>query len=466
MWNDQFEIIIVDEDVRLAHAVASHLETVNFRPQVIQNLQDVTLQPRVETCDFLLIGLQGQGAVNLKQLRHLTRSLNGTRAVAMISEELESYEELLHQSGLASVISRRMSPKQIAQFLQSLAEIRLLEDQNYRLRQMLDGRTVFGNLIGGSPPMRALYRLLDQIARTDAPVLVTGEDGTEQIEVTKAIHMKSERAAQSIVVIDCQQGGQDGSGEFLFGPLGNGHNSDGPSPKGSAFARAGKGVLVLHHIENLGAEAQRRLLDFMHHPFFQNETPGSPLPLARMMATSGTNLLAKVEAGEFLRELFYRLNILQVRVPPLRERREDIPMLAQHYLRQLDRGTPTRVAVSLNFSSRAILHLFQYDWPGNLEELNQIVAQVAANAEGPQIEVADLPPAIRQAGEVPLELDRAEHGNVPLKDAKRIFESEYFKDLLQRTGGNMTMASRFSHVGRPYLYKKIREYGLMPEEFR
>src|SRR5688572_20793641 len=111
MWNDQYEIIIVDEDMRFAHTLASHLEVAGFRPHVIQGLQDVTVHQRAEACEFLLIGLQGQGSVNLKQLRHIFRSMNNARITTAISEELESYEELLRQSGASFIISRRLTPK-------------------------------------------------------------------------------------------------------------------------------------------------------------------------------------------------------------------------------------------------------------------------------------------------------------------------------------------------------------------
>lgn len=464
-WDETFELIVVDEDVRLAHALASLLDPAGFRVEVTQNLQDaLAISASRKAVDFLLVGFHGQGALQLQQLRHVIRSLSGTRVVAMISEALESYDELLRQAGVSQIVSRDLPPRQVAQFMIDQGVILSLEQQNYHLRQMLDSRVVYGNMIGSSPPMRALYRLLDQIARTNAPVLVTGEDGTERVEVARAIHQRSERSVQPVVVIDCTEGVNDAQGDFLFGVMGSGHHATGPS-RGSAFARAGKGSVVLNRIDQLGMEAQRRLLDFLHHPFFQNETPGSPQPLARIIATSGNNLLAAVESGQFLRELFYRLNILQVRVPPLRERREDIPMLAQHYMRGLDRKGG-RGGAGQSFASRAMLALFQYDWPGNLEELDEVIRKVTATAQGAQIEESDLPESIRQSAEPPAELQGPNYLNVSLRDAKKLFETDYFSSLLKRTQGNMTMASKLSRVGRPYLYKKIREYGLLPEEFR
>jgi DNA-binding NtrC family response regulator len=380
---------------------------------------------------------------------------------------LTSYDELLRQAGTQRVLSLSLKPRQVADMLTTMADMRQLENQNYRLRQMLDGRSSYENLIGGSLPMRAMYRLLDQIAKTDSPVLITGEEGTESVDVAKAIHQKSERTEDPVIIVDCRKCADDPDAAPIFGPRGSGAYASGPCPRFSAFAKSGKGTVVLHRIDALHLEAQQRLLDFMHRPFFQNETAGSPHPLSRIMATSCPDLLSRVEEGTFLRELFYRLNILQVRVPPLRERREDIPMLAQYYLRFNETGKNGHASGrGVSFSSEALLSLFQYDWKGNLAELRDLIHLLAQNVNGVEIDVGDLPAHIQQQAQAPQELKPTTYSDRSLKEAKRLFETDYFKHLLKRTGGNMTLASRLSRVGRPYLYKKVREYDINPEQFR
>ena len=469
--DDQLEIQILDEDHDFARSVAVLLKSAGYLPYVAESFNDATRRHQQKPCQLLLLGIAADCTLDLRQMKALVRAMSGARIIAMIPEALEGYEEALREQGVGQIVGRTASARQAFQYVQAQADLCMLESQNYRLRQMLDGRTAYENLIGASAPMRALYRLLDQVARTDTPVLVTGETGTERLEVAQAIHSKSERALHPSVVIDCARGSEDAQGIFLFGPRGGGSYGDGPTVAGSAFARAGKGTLILQNVEQLGSIAQQRLLEFMHRPFFQNETPGSPQPICRILATAGPNMMARVDAGEFLRELYYRMNILQVRIPALRERREDIPMLAQHFLRTMARREGEGVgAKSLTFSSRAMLGLFQHDWPGNLDELSALVCELARNAQGQQIEAEDLPPHLQQRvvqSESPAAGESAVPGyDMPLKDAKRVFETEYFTSLLRRTRGNMTMASRQSRVGRPYLYKKIREYGIEPESYR
>jgi DNA-binding NtrC family response regulator len=465
-WEQLFDLLLVDRDAAFVKALGAQLQPAGFAIHVAPDMDEARSRLAVMSFDFVAVSIHGRRAIDVEALTELADAAESARLVVLLPETHESYEDALRQAGLNHVIARGLPMRQIARYLTAQGEIRHLELQNYRLRQMLDGRTGYEGLIGGSAPMRSLYKLLDQIARTDSPILVSGEDGTERVDVARAIHQKSERAAQPLIVVDCADGVQDPEGSHIFGPPGSGNFASGPNPRNSAFARAGKGTVVLHRIESLAPAAQQRLLDFLHRPFFQNETPSHAKPLARIIVTAGANLLSRVESGEFLRELFYRLNILQARVPPLHERREDIPLLAHHFLRVAGRRAADRAPASYSFSGQALLMMFEYEWPGNVEELRDVVQEIAKRTQGPIIEVNDLPAKLQSATQPAPGSKLNGRNHMPLKEAKRLFESEYFTGLLKHVHGNMTMASRYSHVGRPYLYKKIREYGLEPEEFR
>ena len=468
MWSETVDLVLVDDDHPFAEALATELKPAGFATRIADSLDEACTLIESATCDILVVGFHQAGDMNLNHYQVVLEKLVDICTTALVPEDSQHFDDLLHQVGFDAVLSRELPSRRLAQVLASQGEILHLKHQNYRLRQMLDTRTAYETLMGGSPPMQSLYRLLDQVARTDAPVLVNGEKGTERIEVARSVHRKSKRAPYPLVIVDCMEGQDDDCGEFLFGPMGQGEYASGPHPQQSAFARARNGTVVLHRVDYLRAQAQRRLLDFLRQPFFQDETAHCPQPLSRLITTTYPDLQQGVEEGRFLRELYYRVNILQSRVPPLRERREDIPLLAQHFLRTCIRanGDGNGNGAGLSVSSRAWLHLFQYDWPGNLKELAQLMQSLRESVTGAQIELEDLPEKLRQAGTPPPELRAEERCDVPLKEAKHRFEAEYFKDLLLRTHGNMTLASRFSRVGRPYLYKKIREYGLQPDQFR
>ncbi len=468
MWNDRFEIVIVDPEDHYARALADTLRPLGFEPRLGASLVEARSAVRQDAPDFALVGLMKPRDLDVKRLREELATLNGCRTLVLVEPGMEGYEHVLRSLGVRLVLPRGLEPRQVAQWLLAQGEIRQLEQQNVKLTQMIDDRVNYETLVGGSAPMRALYRLLDQIARTDGTVLIAGEEGVEKIEVAQALHARGSRARNPLVVVDCASCAGDPAGAEVFGPVGRGAHPLGPHQGHSAFARAGKGTVVLHRVEMLAPDAQRRLLEFLHHPFFQDETPGAPQPLARLIVTAAPNLFGRVEAGQFNRELYFRMNVLQVRVPPLRERREDIPMLAQAYLRAALNSHSGHAAPASAFSSQAMLALFQYDWPRNLAELRDVICKLTETSRGAQIELDDLPEPLRDKPESrqPEARPAGGFGNMPLKEAKRRFETEYFTGLLKRTRGNMTMASRFSRVGRPYLYKKIREYGLEPEKFR
>jgi DNA-binding NtrC family response regulator len=270
-----------------------------------------------------------------------------------------------------------------------------------------------------------------------------------------------------MIVVDCAQIARARLEQQIFGPVGVGPYASGPSSENSAFARAGKGTLVLNHIEEADASVQKRLLNFFHQPYFQGETLATAQPIARIIAAAANDVERRVEAGEFNRELYFRLNILRARIPPLRDRREDIPLLAEHYLqcRPSENGSK-KAKGPLSLSGEALMQFFRYPWPGNLQELETSIHDAAGRTRTQQIAREDLPETILKFDDEEEGGARPISGCVPMKQAKRNFEADYFKSLLQHTKGNMTLASRISKVGRPYLYKKLKEHAIEPEDFR
>jgi DNA-binding NtrC family response regulator len=172
-------------------------------------------------------------------------------------------------------------------------------------------------------------------------------------------------------------------------------------------------------------------------------------------------LREEAERGNFNRDLFFRLGVVNLDMPPLRERREDIPLLVNFLLEKVNRELQTQVD---KFTFEATLVLSSYDWPGNVGELQDLIRELAADKRLGVLNVTDLPVSLQR--EMTFTDNSVSAADVPLRDAKRRFEREYFKDLLRRTKGNMSKASRNSRVGRPYLYKKINDYDINPNDYR
>jgi DNA-binding NtrC family response regulator len=467
MQPEPHKILLVMDDPRRASALAEFIDPSGLDVLMFDTLGEVRNFESLDRTAILVLDVGTRVDVLAPQLSDLTCKLPHALVLALLAKGMERNEELLRHAGVQEFLPRGLPLHHLARILVRFSEIRRLEEQNQRHRAMQESRTSYENLIGGSLAMRGLYRLIEQVARADAPVLITGESGSEFLDVARSIHGRSERRREPFVLVDCSQTTRGKLEQQVFGPVGGGSYPQGPSPDNSAFARAGKGTLVLHHIEESDAAVQKRLINFFQQPYFQGETLATPQPIARIVATAANDIERRVESGTFNRELYFRLNILRARVPPLRDRREDIPLLAEHFLRCLapENGTK-KPRGPLSLSGEALMQFFRYPWPGNLEELEASVHEAANKTRTQQINREDLPEALLKFGEPEEGSAHPVSGCVPMKQAKRNFEADYFKSLLQHTRGNMTMASRISKVGRPYLYKKLKEHEIEPEEFR
>jgi len=457
-------ILLVRPDERGARQLGNLLEPFGLQLETAPDIESVHKMDDLDSLLFVIIEPVGNIEAQAPAIGDLILRVQQAWFISLITAETAPYEDLLRLAGIKEFLPASIPPHQLASLLARYAEIYRLKEQNQRYRLMQECRTSYEYLIGSSLPMKALYRLIDQVSRAEAPVLVTGEKGSEFIEVARSIHERSDRCRGSFVVVDCEGVDHDDLEKQIFGPVGDGSYSEGPCPESSAFARAGKGTIVINRIEFSSHAIQRRLLNFLRNPYFQDETSATPQPIARVVATAGPTLEEKVEAGEFGRELYYRLNILHSKIPPLRERKEDIPLLVDHTLQQISAETGKKSA-PLSLTGDAMIELFKYGWPLNLDELTRTVTDAARNTSTEEIGIEQLPAELIGAAVAEDNVGKVT-ASVPMKQAKRLFEAEYFKDLLRRTKGNMTLASRISRVGRPYLYKKLKEHEIDPDGFR
>jgi DNA-binding NtrC family response regulator len=362
------------------------------------------------------------------------------------------------ESGATDYITKPFNANQVDIVISRVLEHRRMLEENDRLRRVIESRSCFDQIVGAAPAMQAIYRLLEQIAPSDASVLVCGESGVGKSLVAQAIHRHSGRPANLFESFDCarvEPGEMDAS---LFGTERQNSSSAGPG----ALERVGGGTLFLRNVEFLPAASQDRLGQTIQDQQVLRVGSKKPSPFrARLVTATTASLREMAENGSFRQDLYYRLGVVTISVPPLRERREDTPLLANFFLEKSNRAHETRVD---KFSFDAITVMSSFDWPGNVGALERVVDELVAMRKAGVINVSDLPDDLQR--EMALNDNSVSAADVPLREAKRRFEFEYFKDLLRRTKGNMSLASRASRVGRPYLYKKINDYEIDPNDYR
>jgi len=321
----------------------------------------------------------------------------------------------------------------------------------------------FGEALGPSLAMRTLFGVLEHIAGTDAPVLLEGETGTGKDVLARSIHKKSKRESQPFVVVDCGAVSYNLIESELFGHE-RGAFTGAVATRQGAFETAGAGTVFLDEVGELPLDVQPKLLRVLENGDYRRVGGNRNMKAqARVIAATKRNLKEEVERGKFREDLYFRLAVVPIYVPPLRQRREDVPMLVEHFLDVAKKRDPNAANVRLN--KETVAALAAHDWPGNVRELRNVLdrAIYIATASGDSdLRLVDLPvsaPA-RRSGPAEFAFEAGES----YRDVKTRFESEFEKAfvawLLERHAGNISAAAREAKMDRKHLYDLARKHGL------
>ncbi len=304
-------------------------------------------------------------------------------------------------------------------------------------------------LFARSPAMREAVSLAERVSSTDANVLITGESGVGKDLLASFVHSKSRRAAQPLVKIDCATLPGELLEAELFG-YERGAFTGAVEARAGRFEAAQKGTVVLDEIAHLSTDAQAKLLRVIETREFERLGGRKTIKLdARLIALTNVDLDTAVRAGRFREDLFYRLNVIHIRVPPLRERKQDLSKLVQHFLKQYGAKHARKVE---RVSAQALATLQAYDYPGNARELANIVERAVIVATGKTIEQDDLPAGLSAAV-------RAQERKVRPQSLAQL-EAAYISEVLAATRGNKTECARILGISRKNLYEKIARYEL------
>jgi DNA-binding NtrC family response regulator len=429
-------LLIIDPEPTQLAPVLDHLTSVGLSAEVL-TLRDL-IEPsgrKKRPKGVALIGLSAFNGHRAEILRAVRQSDPHIVVICGVEDDSAAKEALL-RAGADALVDRPYSPSQVESAVRMALELRRLREEVARLRPLVEGRQRFEGLIGASEPMTSLYRLLEQVGLSDAPVLIQGEEGTEVRETIEAIQAFSDRRGAPLAQFDGAKAGLD----QLAHPA-----------RGEARTVSRSGIVWVENLEEMALDVQAKLAQKLAKDC-------GTLAGWRLMASTREDLFALAQEGRFSRDLYYKVSVFAVRIPPLRDRIEDIPLLASERLRDMCAVGEEPMRLSFN----ALLALSAHDWPGNVAELAQSLESASLNADGAMIEPDALPPEIAAKAS----RDDSCSDGVSLRRAKNEFELRYLRTLLSRTHGNISQAARISKVGRPYLYKKIRQHELVPSDFR
>jgi len=337
-----------------------------------------------------------------------------------------------------------------------------LKTENRLLQRQLRTRYGFDAIVGTSPRLRQALDVVERVADTDSTVLLTGESGTGKELFARALHYNSRRADRLLVTVNCGAIPEDLLESELFGHV-RGAFTNAVSHRQGRFALAHGGTIFLDEIGDMSPNLQVKLLRVLQERTF--EPVGSSRSTSvdvRVVAATNQNLEAAIRDRRFREDLYYRLNVIPIEVPPLRERREDVPLLLRHFLDVQNKAKGRSVT---GFSAEAVERLVAYDWPGNVRELENLVERlVILRGEG-EIAAVDLPPPMGSA-RAPLrgEPPRLPAAGIPFNDVVDEFETQLILQALEQTHWNKQRAAQLLGLNRTTLLEKIKKKGLRAEE--
>ncbi|MBM40605.1 MAG: DNA-binding response regulator [Acidobacteria bacterium] len=398
--------------------------------------------------------------------------LPGIDGTAVLEAALERYPEIVCivvtgfgtvkdavdaiKRGAAEFITKPFQFDQLLHVLSSALEQRRLRSENAYLRSQLEERYRFDGLVGQSAPMRELFELLETVAGASSTVLITGETGTGKELAARAIHHNSDRRAHRFVALNCGALPETLLEAELFGHI-RGAYTGAVSNRAGRLEAADRGTVFLDEVGTMPPSLQVKLLRVLQERELERLGDTRTIRIdVRVIAATNANLAQMVTDGQFREDLFYRLNVIPVRLPSLRERRDDIPLLVQHFVERLTGQDGGRRDVRV--TQEAMRQLMGFSWPGNIRQLENVVERaLALGRDRTQLDVADLPPEIREGPSVgqPQPVEIPEEG-VDLPGHIAALERRFIQQALAETDGNKQQAAERLGLKRTTLVEKVK----------
>ena len=455
MSEGQKHLLIVDDEGALREAIAERLGDHGFDveqaasgEQALDRLADFAFD--ILITDLRLPGIDGRQVVEAALERYPDIIPIVITGYGTVKDAVEAIKR-----GAADFITKPFQFDALLHVVRSALEQRRLRSENAYLRSQLEDRYRIEGLVGHSPAMRSLFQLLETVAATSSTVLITGETGTGKELAARAIHHNSPRRANRFVAINCSAIPETLLEAELFGHV-RGAFTGAVGTRQGRFEQAHKGTLFLDEVGTMSPALQAKLLRVLQEREFERVGDSHTIKIdVRVIAATHSDLKKMVAEGAFREDLFYRLNVIPVQLPPLRDRREDIPLLAQHFLQKVA-AESGRGGVTI--SQEALRRLMAYQWPGNVRQLENVVERALAFSNGrTHIDLQDLSPEIQSQ---PAPTDSSQvwfpEDGVDFDSYIGAVELSLIRRSLERTQGNKRQAAKLLNLKRTTLIEKLK----------
>jgi two-component system response regulator GlrR len=447
------KILVVDDDGNFLKLISMRLELAGYEVTTALNEDEAITRAREETFDLSILDLKlvHKDGISLMEEMH---SINPYVPIIILTAHgsIESAVEAM-KKGAFNFLNKPFDPEELLLQIEKAMENQRLVSEVRRLEGLLREKYDFQNIIARSEKMQKVLELVSRIAGTDSTIYLSGESGTGKEVIAKAIHLASGRREKPFVAINCAAIPETLLESELFGYEKGAFTSATRTHRG-LFVQAHQGTIFLDEIGDMPLSIQAKLLRVLQEKTFYPLGSGKPVDVdARVIVATNKDLEAEVKNGSFREDLFYRIHVVPVDLPPLRERKEDIPLLAEHFMREISQRMKKEIK---GISSMAMQKLMLYDWPGNVRELENTIERAVAITQHDVISEEIVLPA----KDLPVESLK------PFKEAVEEFKRGYVVRLLEFTKGNVSKAADLAGKYRADFYNLIKKHNLKPEDFK
>ncbi len=456
----RLHLLVVESDAAVSSACTEIATALGYEVQSTSDLFLARTLVSSQTADIVLVNISSGnlGLEFVSDVKYLHKRL---AVIAMTTSNSVNTAVEAMRRGADDYLTKPFAVDELSAVLERAAETVTVDTESRQLREQMRLSQGLGAMIGRSAEMEKLYRILSKVAQSTHPVLVLGESGTGKELVARTIHAYGPNANKPFLPVDCGSLVPTLIESELFGYV-KGAFTGAIKSKDGLFVSADGGTVFLDEIGELPLDLQAKLLRALQEKEVRPVGATHRVPVkARVVAATNRDLATMVENGTFRKDLFYRLNVVNLRLPSLRNRKEDIPLLAAHFLDRMSKESKRKFTLT----DDALRTMMRHEWPGNIRELENCIQYACSLSTGPVLELGDLPKQLQQQG---LEARRAASQQTEAASAERSSDVQTLAEMerqailgaIRTLNGDKLMAARLLGIGKTTLYRKLKEYGI------
>ena len=448
-------VLIIDDEENMLHMLKTILSKEGYEIELARDGREGLVKAAssrfdMVLCDLRMPEMDGIDFLNGLKEKKLDQTIIMMSAYGTIDAALEAMKK-----GAYDYISKPFKPDEIILTLKKAEERESLKEENSLLKSKIKNESSLESIVAQNAKMLSIFETIRKISGFNTSVLITGESGTGKELIARAIHQNSNRAENSFVAINCGAIPENLLESELFGHL-KGSFTDAYTNKKGLFEEAQGGTIFLDEIAELPMNLQVKLLRVLQEGEMRKIGDTRQIKIdVRIIAATGKDIVAQVTKDRFREDLFYRLNVIHITIPPLRERRDDIPLLIKFFIERYNEKHRLKVK---GISPAALQLLVENDWPGNVRELENVIERAVVLAGEQKIEIPALP--AEMSGKESGVNEGGSHNQYSLKKMSRIMEEQLIKKALTKTRGNRTHAAKLLEISHPALLSKMKTFGI------